>query len=878
MNALRNRLLLLVVATGLALGVLPAAPSASAAPLSARLPAQAVAERTVTLELSRDSVKVGRTVDATGTVTHAPSGTPVQVQRGFGGTWVTVGITQTTSAGAFAVWNLATPQTGAFLYRALVAGSGSTGPVSSDYAWLVVTAKHPPTIVSGFVQAGGPLAGSTVRIYLPHRAKPVLTTRTTHYGYFLARLPSLPRSLRVEASGGRGPAGKFRGTMIGITPNPNTRDSSYVNPASTLVATYLDTHPKSTRAAADKKVRDLLGLKAYHNLESALGGRPSYFDGVKFLQTAKRNGGFDAYVASLVEQIDEKAAKVTFRSAASPAVLTRATPPSSAVAGLIGEDAAGALGVAAQGASVINATLGLMNLVGSLVGWSPSGGPTPAQMLSAIDQVQRTLNTMIGLINGLSAEVQDGLTVTEQDAYNNATAALGTAYGNVNSTQLAYQQYVNDQFIIAACTTPPLPGTTTPQVPDGDCTTTDAQGNAETIDQQTVSAAVSNVGSHLKTYLNFVGELQPSLGTGAPSRDVFRDALLAGSGGTPGLTFLVDLTLDQNDQLFVPASSTLVQNYAATVLTSQAWAYYLVMGYLRSTASQTFITAISNTYLGGGGASAWPTPPTSPDVPPAMPTSAPPTGNLHDEMTYLQSILPVPEWMAVDTNSGGLMYMSTSNVGLATYLPTAAASRALCYMVYGFNTAYRSYPTPFPGGNAPYGSADSSICTTLGDPLNSLNADMLTFAEDQGSEWAGQATDGEPPGTYSADLGTGWSLVSQGDLGAILPRLAGIPGGVDAQYYFNPGPVWFPGSGDAYTVDDTDRVCYELGYKCGGYGHPTAYVDPVIDWMKLYFKTLSGADAICTWAVGQANGNSDPCFDMPALVSRPLQPGEVYVP
>lgn len=62
-------------------------------------------------------------------------------------------------------------------------------------------------------------------------------------------------------------------------------------------------------------------------------------------------------------------------------------------------------------------------------------------------------------------------------------------------------------------------------------------------------------------------------------------------------------------------------------------------------------------------------------------------------------------------------------------------------------------------------------------------------------------------------------------------------------------------------------------------GVPASWmVGPVIDWMKLYFKLLDGSDFTCTWAVGQANGNTDQCFDMPALVARPLQPGEVYVP
>jgi hypothetical protein len=160
---------------------------------------------------------------------------------------------------------------------------------------------------------------------------------------------------------------------------------------------------------------------------------------------------------------------------------------------------------------------------------------------------------------------------------------------------------------------------------------------------------------------------------------------------------------------------------------------------------------------------------------------------------------------------------------------------------------------------------------------------MTTYGADQGSYWASAATQGKPPGTYSSGLATGWSVVSQGELGTILPRLGALSY-VTAQYYFNPGPAWFPdaslidGGHGYYVVASTYEQCADAngGPQCSDSNQ--TYVGPVIDWMKLYFKTLSGADAICTWAVGQANGNSDPCFDMPVLVARPLQSGEVYVP
>jgi hypothetical protein len=239
-------------------------------------------------------------------------------------------------------------------------------------------------------------------------------------------------------------------------------------------------------------------------------------------------------------------------------------------------------------------------------------------------------------------------------------------------------------------------------------------------------------------------------------------------------------------------------------------------------------------------------------------------------MSFLQSVLPVPEWMSVDTNPGGLMYMSTSNVPLAsTYLPTAAAARADCVQVQNF------------------GDGDWA-CTALVDPLTQLNTDMATFAAEEGSAWAAIATEGEPPATYWSGLQSGWTFASAGDLATVLPRLAGVSD-VDAQYYFNPGPVNY-GAGDGYWVHSNDwTMCEDPVNGPEGGNSPdcegsdegiplSEYLDPVIDWLKLYFKLLDGSDFTCTWAVGQANGNSDPCFDMPALVGRPLESGEVYVP
>jgi hypothetical protein len=877
MRALRNHLVLFVT-IGLALGVVPAVASAHVAQAARPAAHHGAAALPVTLKLSTDSIKVGHTFGATGAVSDAAPGTQVRLQRGAGGTWTTVATTQTTStAGAFALKNVIASVEGAYLYRA-VAGPGTTK--TSAYSWMIVTAKKPPTIVSGFVEAGGPVAGSAVKIFAPGRIKPVATAVTTRYGYFLARIPKLPKNLLVVATGGIGPIGRFHGTMTSQVPHPNAQDAFHLNPATTLVAAYLADHPQASRATGWRKIRDLLGLKRYHNLDWALGGRPSYFDSVKFLRTARRHGGFDKYVGHLVGQIDKPGASAGSRrtSAASgpvfPATSTkqlRAGSQGVAIAGLIGEEASGYLGVAAQGASVINGSLGLMNLVGSLVGWSPSGGPTPGQMMSAIDQVQSTLTAIETQLANLSSDLNgdfDELKLQiDQTAYGDRmTGTIQPAYDEVAQVHNEYEQYIQDQDIIAMCVPAPSDPSAPLVAPAGDCP---QPAPLTPIPNKQVVTAVGAVQNDLNKFGTGASNLELLLDQGDSSSDVFHNALRSTETVTPAIVLLRNVALDESGQVFLPATSSAMQNFAATVLTNQSQAYYLTMVYENFAHGTSSVSGakISQAYLGDYAdyINGTPYDPTQDPLDRPIPTS----GNLNLEMTYLQAILPVPAGAAVDANAGGLMYLSTDNVGLASmFLPADAASRADCIALVTFN-----------GGKA---------CQALTDPLTDLNVYMSIFPEVQGWQWASSEPGPQsgPPGTYSNGLTTGWGLVSQGDLGTMLPRLAGVQD-VNAEYYYNPGPVNYGGGDDIYWVltSDGSTLCtdpyVDPNSACAGEseGISDGYGVPyVLDWLKLYFKLLDGSDFTCTWAVGQANTNSDPCFDMPALIARPLLSGEDYVP
>jgi len=174
------------------------------------------------------------------------------------------------------------------------------------------------------VQAFGPSAvSSTGRFRLglkDHRlAQPdgSLAFRATAVGA-LAAEPA-PRARRSGRP--RPQAVTLRAVVRGFDP---ARDELHLNAVTTLIAAYLDAHPRRTLEEATATVKAFLDIPDYVDVGDVSAGI-WLFDHARFFDEAQRNGGVDRFVAKLVREID--AGRVHgFRAAQPPALSGTGSP------------------------------------------------------------------------------------------------------------------------------------------------------------------------------------------------------------------------------------------------------------------------------------------------------------------------------------------------------------------------------------------------------------------------------------------------------------------------------------------------------------------------------------------------------------------------
>jgi hypothetical protein len=140
--------------------------------------------------------------------------------------------------------------------------------------------------------------------------------RTSGSGYFFGSVSRSAATSRliVSAHGGRRAGQLFVGTLSAVVEHPTHGSFAYLNPVSTLIARYVQTHPSQSTARATRMVYRFLKLPADVPL-STYQTRTALFDGAVFLAAAQKSGGFDAYVSSLVKQLSDPAARHPFRGA-----------------------------------------------------------------------------------------------------------------------------------------------------------------------------------------------------------------------------------------------------------------------------------------------------------------------------------------------------------------------------------------------------------------------------------------------------------------------------------------------------------------------------------------------------------------------------------
>ncbi len=189
----------------------------------------------------------------------------------------------------------------------LIGGCSSSGSRSGGEQLVSIT---------GRVTAGN-TAGATVRVYdasgnmTPSSSNAVtgavaVSVPQSVTGTFTVRVPQSVTAFRVEATGGTSGGAPFVGTMMAEVRNyvPGV-NMVYLHPATTLVAALMRRRPDLSWQEAQSAVKRFLQIPDAIDIPAGLrSSNNPYFDHTIFLNQAAANGGFDQFVAALVQEIE----------------------------------------------------------------------------------------------------------------------------------------------------------------------------------------------------------------------------------------------------------------------------------------------------------------------------------------------------------------------------------------------------------------------------------------------------------------------------------------------------------------------------------------------------------------------------------------------
>jgi hypothetical protein len=196
----------------------------------------------------------------------------------------------------------------AFLLGALLCWGGTAAaraaePLASQGERVVVGFAH--------VAAGAPVVGGRVRLVDP-RGAAVATTApaggrvTSRLGTFAITTSKLPARFVVEIVGGTVAGKAFRGTLRAPVFTYRRLRIVHVNVATTLATAYLARHPKTGRAALERRVKHFLRIPRAHDMETHLRVSGRSFDGRLLIRRADQAGGFDVYVRALADEMGRR--------------------------------------------------------------------------------------------------------------------------------------------------------------------------------------------------------------------------------------------------------------------------------------------------------------------------------------------------------------------------------------------------------------------------------------------------------------------------------------------------------------------------------------------------------------------------------------------
>ena len=456
-------------------------------------------------------------------------------------------------------------------------------------------------LVVGYVSAGAPVSGARLSVYAPSGRRLKLRETSDADGFFTLVLPGRLSWVRMVASGGTVKGQSVNGSLEAIVSHPSPVPDVFINPASTVIAACVTSNPRTSLALATRKGMRLLSLRPGDSIGRALLATPPYFDGLSFLRAARARGSVQRYVAYLIG----RGKPVSFR---------RAT----LLGGLA--DYARVLGMASN---AISAVSGIGSIVNDIIGWAQGSQQQIGQIWDAVRQMQNQLNAIQTSLDNIQAEIQNGFRQLQDEigdvAYNQSVLPLKELAGTVATTESDFEDLVNN------------------------AASPNFSSELATIKTHAIAENINKIESEFNA-----------------AHDVFRDGLIGSLGTRPAYYYAGKTLLARSAHFMTPSDSTQLQGFASYVLQYQALAFNLVVRWethLSPKSPTGTLTKAVKQYLGFAStdqARAWlqANPPDSPTP------SAPPTGALHDELTYLATIQAVPAHMIVE-EATGLMWQAS---------------------------------------------------------------------------------------------------------------------------------------------------------------------------------------------------------------------------
>jgi len=188
------------------------------------------------------------------------------------------------------------------------------------YAYQLFMQPKAFSDVYGKVHLDKPVVGATVSIYdMDGTMISEEKDATYKTGSFFEKAAwgvgswdgAIPNDFKIVATGGLLGDEPFLGTMVRIVQNYNEERENWafydLNAITTLIAVYLDKHPEVNYAEAEEVVQQFLDVPANLTMAEVI-SHCDYYDVVfhheTFMFEASDYGGFDAFIDSLVDEID----------------------------------------------------------------------------------------------------------------------------------------------------------------------------------------------------------------------------------------------------------------------------------------------------------------------------------------------------------------------------------------------------------------------------------------------------------------------------------------------------------------------------------------------------------------------------------------------